>query len=61
MTFERSLLFFDLPFIFLLTALILGLLFTRPGVSRYEGLFILACYGAYVGVKLLQFQPGFAS
>jgi cation:H+ antiporter len=54
-TFERSLLYFDLPFIFVLTALILGFFFTRPGVTRSEGVFILACYGAYVGVKLLQF------
>jgi len=54
-TFERSLLHFDLPFIFVLTALILGFFFTRPGVTRSEGFFILACYGAYVGIKLLHF------
>jgi cation:H+ antiporter len=56
--FEQSLLHFDLPFIFVLTALILGFFFTRPGVTRSEGLFVLACYGAYVCVKLLQFQAG---
>jgi cation:H+ antiporter len=54
-TFERSLLLFDVPFVFALTALILGLFLTRPGLSRYEGLAILACYSAYVGVKLAQF------
>jgi len=59
--FERSLLYFDLPFIFVLTALTLGFFFTRPGVSRAEGLLILVCYGAYVGIKLLQFQTGTAS
>jgi len=54
-TFERSLLYFDLPFIFVLTALVLAFFFTRPGVTRTEGVFILACYGAYVGVKLSHF------
>lgn len=54
-TFERSLLHFDLPFVFVLTALVLGFFYTRPGVTRTEGLFILVGYGAYVSVKLLQF------
>jgi cation:H+ antiporter len=54
-TFERSLLHFDLPFVFVLTVLILAFFFTRPGVTRREGLVILACYFAYVGTKLLQF------
>jgi hypothetical protein len=38
-----------------LTTLILAFFFTRPGVTRREGLFILSCYGAYVGSKLMQF------
>ncbi len=53
--FEQQLLVFDLPFIFVLTTLVLGLFVTRSGVSRPEGIFILALYFGYVAVKLLQF------
>lgn len=54
-SFERQLLFFDLPWIFLLTTVVLVFFFTRPGVTRREGLVILALYGIYVAVKLSQF------
>ena len=54
-TFERQFLFFDLPYIFVLTTIVLGFFITRPGVTRREGIAILALYGGYVVVKLLQF------
>jgi len=54
-TFERQLLHFDLPYIFVLTAVVLAFFITRRGFTRAEGVFILAMYGAYVTVKLLQF------
>ena len=53
--FERQLLFFDLPFIFVLTSVVLAFFLTRPGVTRREGFVILAMYGSYVTVKLMQF------
>jgi len=54
-SFERQLLFFDLPFIFVLTSVVLAFFLTRPGVTRREGFVILALYGSYVAVKLMQF------
>ena len=54
-TFERQLLFFDLPFIFVLTVVVLALLFNRKGIRRPQGLVILGLYAAYVLVKLSQF------
>jgi cation:H+ antiporter len=53
--FERQLLLFDLPFIFVLTAIVLAFFITRRGVTRPEGITILLLYGGYVTVKLLQF------
>ena len=53
--FERQLLFFDLPYILILTTVVLAFFITRRGVTRPEGLIILGLYGAYVVVKLLQF------
>jgi cation:H+ antiporter len=55
MTFERQLLYFDLPFIFILTIVVLGFFYMKKGVSRPEGLVILGFYFTYVAVKLLQF------
>jgi cation:H+ antiporter len=54
-TFERQLLFFDLPFIFILTTVVLGFFYARRGVTRPEATVILGLYFAYVAVKLLQF------
>jgi cation:H+ antiporter len=54
-TFESELLFFDLPFIFLLTALVLVFFYTRRGVTRPEAWIILGIYFLYVAVKLLLF------
>ena len=53
--FERSLLAFDLPFIFLLTLIVLSLFVVKKGLGRTEGTVILLIYGSYVFVKLLQF------
>ncbi len=53
--FESELLFFDLPFIFVLTALVLGFFYTRKGVTRPEAWVILGAYAVYVAVKLFQF------
>ena len=53
--FERGLLYFDLPYIFVLTVVVLAFFLTRPGVTRREGLVILALYGIYVAIKLSQF------
>jgi len=54
-SFERQLLFFDMPFILVLTTVVLAFFYTRPGVTRREGIVILALYATYVAVKLMQF------
>jgi cation:H+ antiporter len=53
--FEYDLLWFDLPFIFVLTAVVLGFLWRRRGVLRGGGMTILAMYALYVLIKLQQF------
>ena len=53
--FERQFLYFDLPFIFVLTTVVLAFFYTRRGVTRPEGLIILGLYFTYVIIKLLQF------
>ena len=53
--FERQLLYFDLPFIFVLTTVVLAFFYTRRGVARPEGMVILGFYFVYVIIKLLQF------
>jgi len=53
--FEPSLLRFDLPYVFVLTVVVLGLFYTRKGLSRAEGLVILSLYLLYVLIKLQQF------
>jgi cation:H+ antiporter len=55
MTFERQLLYFDLPFIFVMTAVVLTFFYVKKGVARPEGIVILGFYAVYVTVKLLQF------
>ena len=54
-TIEAQTLFFDIPYIFALTVVVLGLFLARRGVRRPQGIFILAMYGLYVAVKLSQF------
>ena len=55
MTFERQLLYFDLPFILVLTTVVLAFFYVRGRVARTEGLIILGFYFTYVFVKLMQF------
>jgi cation:H+ antiporter len=54
-SFEKQLVFFDLPFIFVLTALVLSFFYKRRGVARPEAWIILGFYVVYVAVKLMQF------
>ena len=54
-SFEKQLVFFDLPFIFVLSAVVLGFFYTRRGVTRPEASIILTFYGVYVAIKLMQF------
>lgn len=54
-TVERHFLVFDLPYIFVLSVIVLGFFYGRRGVTRPEGLVILALYGIYVAAKLAQF------
>jgi len=54
-TFERQLLYFDIPFILVLTLVVLGFFYKRRGVTRPEAIVILSLYFGYVAVKLLQF------
>jgi cation:H+ antiporter len=53
--FERSLLLFDLPYIFVLTTIVLGLFFLKKGLGRTGGIIILSLYGLYVAIKIMQF------
>jgi cation:H+ antiporter len=53
--FEKQLLFFDLPFIFVLTTVVLAFFAAKRGVTRPQGLVILSFYAVYVAVKLAQF------
>ena len=52
---ERGFVTFDIPYIFMLTTLVLGLFVVRRGIWRPEGLLILATYAGYVALKLLKF------
>ena len=44
---------FDLPYIFVLSVVVLAFFLGRRGLTRPEGAVILAFYGGYVAVKLL--------
>ena len=52
--FEPGLKVFDLPFIFLLTSVVLFLFVRKKGLQRGEAFLILMLYLFYVGVKLTQ-------
>jgi cation:H+ antiporter len=54
-TFEPGLLSFDLPFIFVLTLIVLALFLRESGVRRVQGAIILSFYVFFVAVKLSQF------
>ena len=53
--FDRELLWFDLPFIFVLTMIVLALFLRRDGLQMRQGLLLLCLYGIYVTTKLVQF------
>lgn len=53
--FDRELLWFDLPFIFVLTTIVLALFLRRGGLQTPQGLILLCLYGIYVTTKLVQF------
>lgn len=53
--FERSLLLFDLPYVFVLTSIVLALFFLKKGLGRTEGIVIVSLYGLYVAIKVTQF------
>lgn len=53
-TVERGFVTFDIPYIFVLTAVVLTMFAIRRGIRRPEGLVILSAYACYVILKLLQ-------
>ena len=55
LVFDRQLLLFDLPYLFVLTTVVLVFFVTRRGIERPEAIVTLGFYAAYVAVKLLQF------
>lgn len=54
-TVERGFVTFDIPYIFVLTAVVLTMFAIRRGIRRPEGLVILSAYACYVFLKLLQY------
>jgi cation:H+ antiporter len=54
-TVEHQLLLFDIPYIFVLTTIVLGLFLAKKGVGRSQGVIILSVYAVYVTFKLTQF------
>jgi cation:H+ antiporter len=53
-TFDRQLLWFDLPFVFALTTVVLVLFLRRQGVARPQATLILSLYLVYALIKLTQ-------
>jgi cation:H+ antiporter len=53
--FDRSLLLIDLPYVFVLTSVVLLLFARGRGLGRAEGVVVLSMYGLYVAFKLTQF------
>jgi cation:H+ antiporter len=54
-TIETQTRYFDMPYIFALTVIVLGLFLARRGIGRPQGILILSIYGLYVAFKLMQF------
>ncbi len=48
-----SLLRFDIPFLFILSAVVIAFLYSRSQFERKESLLLIALYLAYVGLKIL--------
>ena len=53
--FERQLLYYDIPFILILTGTVLFFFLRKRGIKRTEGAIILSLYSGYVLFKLTQF------
>ena len=53
--FERQLLYYDIPFILILTGTVLFFFLRKRGIKRTEGAIILSLYFGYVLFKLTQF------
>ena len=53
--FERQLLYYDIPFILILTGTVLFFFLRKRGINRTEGAIILSLYFGYVLFKLTQF------
>lgn len=54
-TIETQTRYFDIPYIFVLTVVVLSLFLAPRGVRRPQGILILSIYGLYVAFKLAQF------
>jgi cation:H+ antiporter len=57
LVFDPHILFFDVPYLFVLTVVVLAFFITRRGIERPEAIVTPGLYTAYVAVKLLQFRP----
>ncbi|MDT8320159.1 MAG: hypothetical protein RQ826_06480 [Xanthomonadales bacterium] len=55
LVFETQFLFFDLPYIFVLTSVVLFFFIRKRGLQTGEAAIILALYAAYAGFKIAQF------
>lgn len=53
---ESNLLTFDLPFLFAVTFIVLAFLKTQRGISKKEGLILIAIFLFYVSLKLFLFE-----
>lgn len=53
---EKNLLHFDLPFLFVVTLLVLVFLRTKRGISTLEGIFLIVTFLLYVSIKLFFFE-----
>jgi cation:H+ antiporter len=51
---STSILYFDLPYIFVMTAIVLALFYRVSGLQKGEALIVLAMYAGYVAFNLLQ-------
>lgn len=51
---STSMLRFDLPYVFLLTAVVLAFFYRVSGLQKGEAVVVLALYSGYVGINLLQ-------
>jgi len=53
---EKDLLYFDLPFLFASTFLVLFFLKTKRGISKIEGIILIVLFFLYIAMKLFLFE-----